>query len=212
MKNLTTQALVVDSNFPNFKKFILALFLSLFSAGSFADPLDKAYEAHKIQNYVEAVKWYTLAAEQGNAEAQLKLGEFYYKGQDVPKDNFEAIKWFRLAAAQGHAKAQFMLGTSYQFGNGVFINYFEAIKWYRLAAVQGFEPAQMFLGMSYEIGQGVPKDYMRAYMWYNIAGASGNSKAIDARDRVTEKMAPGQIGEAQKLASECFVNKLVNCN
>ena len=42
-----------------------------------------------------------LAAEQGNAEAQVNLGVMCHTGQGVPQDYAEAVKWWRLAAEQG---------------------------------------------------------------------------------------------------------------
>ena len=53
------------------------------------------------QDYAEAVKWYRLAAEQGDADAQYNLGVMYDNGQGVPQDYAEAVKWYRLAAEQG---------------------------------------------------------------------------------------------------------------
>jgi TPR repeat protein len=61
------------------------------------------------QDKIEAVKWYRLAAEQGNAEAQYYLGVSYDIGEGVSQDKIEAVKWYRLAAEQGHAEAQDML-------------------------------------------------------------------------------------------------------
>ena len=46
------------------------------------------------------------AAEQGDVEAQVKLGAAYHNGEGVEQDFAEAVKWFRLAAAQGNAQAQ----------------------------------------------------------------------------------------------------------
>jgi hypothetical protein len=51
------------------------------------------------QNYAEAVRWYRLAAEQGNAPAQNNLGVMYAKGEGVPQDYVQAHKWANLAAA-----------------------------------------------------------------------------------------------------------------
>jgi len=34
----------------------------------------------------KAVKWYRLAADQGDADAQSSLGAMYYQGQGVPQD------------------------------------------------------------------------------------------------------------------------------
>ena len=52
------------------------------------------------QDYAEALRWYGLAAEQGDANAQYGLGLMYANGWGVPKENVEAHMWFNLAAAQ----------------------------------------------------------------------------------------------------------------
>ena len=46
-------------------------------------------------------------AEEGNAEAQNKLAECYYTGENVIQDYKEAAKWWEKAAEQGHAKSQY---------------------------------------------------------------------------------------------------------
>ena len=53
----------------------------------------------------------------------------------------------------------------------------------------------------YENGQGVPKGYSQAYMWFNLAAAQGDEDAAKHRDKLAEKMTPGQVAEAQRLAS-----------
>ena len=50
------------------------------------------------KDYVEAVKWYRKAAEQGHTEAQFNLGYCYANGQGVGKDKVEAYAWFSMAA------------------------------------------------------------------------------------------------------------------
>ena len=47
-----------------------------------------------------AVRWYRLAAEQGDAETQYNLGFAYHFGEGVSQDMVEAYAWFSLAAAQ----------------------------------------------------------------------------------------------------------------
>ena len=61
------------------------------------------------QDYQEALKWYRLAAEQGDANAQCSLGVMYYEGQGVQQDYKAAIKLWKLAAEQGHEEAQYNL-------------------------------------------------------------------------------------------------------
>ena len=53
------------------------------------------------QDYNEAAKWYRLAAEQGDANAQYVLGVLYENGLGVEQSNTEAAKWYRKAAEQG---------------------------------------------------------------------------------------------------------------
>jgi TonB family protein len=50
------------------------------------------------QDYAEAVRWYKLAAEQGDVRAQFNLGFMYDKGQGVTQDYAEAVRWYKLAA------------------------------------------------------------------------------------------------------------------
>jgi len=49
-------------------------------------------------DFMEATKWYRLAAEQGNAEAQNSLGLAFFYGLGVKLDHTEAVKWLGLAA------------------------------------------------------------------------------------------------------------------
>ena len=54
------------------------------------------------QDHAEALKWYRLAAEQGDMNAQFNLGGVYYNGRGVPQDYAEAHMWFNIAAANGY--------------------------------------------------------------------------------------------------------------
>jgi len=51
------------------------------------------------QDYREALKWYRLAAEQGNAAAQNNLGTMYERGLGVPQDKVLAYALYNLSAA-----------------------------------------------------------------------------------------------------------------
>jgi hypothetical protein len=54
----------------------------------------------------------------------------------------------------------------------------------------------------YVIGHGVPQDNVIAHMWFNLAAAGGSKNGAWALATLSEKMTPGQIVEAQKLARE----------
>jgi len=146
-------------------------------------------------------------AEQGDAGAQLKLGEDYLFGLGVPQNDAEAAKWFRKSAEQGLAWSQFMLGGCYERRQGVPKDDAEAVKWFRKAAEQGFFLAQFNLGKAYENGDGVPQDFIEAYKWFNLAAAKREIKDfIEARDELTTRMTAAQIAEGKKRAAE-FVPK-----
>lgn len=83
-----------------------------------------------------AVERYTKAADQGNAEAQLALGDCYKARGETDK----ARKWWRKAATQGHAEAQYTLGLSYD--NFEEENNDEAKWWYNKAAKNGHPRAR----------------------------------------------------------------------
>ncbi|KAJ3117846.1 hypothetical protein HK098_006088 [Nowakowskiella sp. JEL0407] len=84
------------------------------------------------KDYNEAVKWYTKAAEQGNASGQIVLN-----GYGVTKDYNEAVKWYTKAAEQGDSNGQCGLGYCYENGYGVAKNETEALRWYKLSTDQG---------------------------------------------------------------------------
>ena len=50
---------------------------------------------------MQAVKWFRLAADQGEAKAQSNLGFMFAIGQGVPQDHVQAHKWFNLAGTGG---------------------------------------------------------------------------------------------------------------
>jgi hypothetical protein len=86
------------------------------------------------QDYIEAVRWYRKAADQGYAHAQNNLGAMYYEGHGVPEDDAEAVKWYRKAADQSYASAQHNLGCMYREGQGVPQDDAEAEKWFAFAS------------------------------------------------------------------------------
>ena len=59
-------------------------------------------EGATLQNFEEAVKWYTSAAKAGHPGAQYRLGIMYAEGRGVAIQNYSlAYMWISLAATQG---------------------------------------------------------------------------------------------------------------
>ena len=143
------------------------------------------------------------AAEQGDPEAQVRLGDLYQRGDGVPENDAEAAAWYLRAAGQGYADAQFRLGSVYGNGRGVPLDYAESLAWFRRAAEQGHDAAQWMLGTTYSWGlRGAPRDEVAAYMWLHLALSQNDKHDRSPLDLLEARMSPAQIAEAQRLASE----------
>src|ERR1022692_1369702 len=130
----------------------------------------------------QAVSWFRKAAEQGNADAQERLGEMYSYGQGgLAKDEAQAVSWYRKAAEQGNEYAQSNLGAMYVGGiGGLPVDHAQAVSWWRKAAAQGNAYSQYLLGMAYEYGEGgLAKDDSQAVSWYQKAADQGYAPAKD---------------------------------
>jgi len=129
-------------------------------------------------SYKEAIKWYTKAAEQGNAEAQYYLA---LHCENLRCEGYQAAMWLTKAAEQGHVMAQLELGfilgnrtRSYKVKSKE--DEQEAIKWYTKAAEQGNAEAQYRLGYMYENGIGVAAEQnydKEALNWYSKSAEQG---------------------------------------
>jgi putative phage-type endonuclease len=113
------------------------------------------------------------SADQGNADAQNRLGNRYAQGQGVAQNYREAMKCYRLAADQGYANAQTNLGLMYANGLGISQSDTEAVRWYQLAADQGYANAQTNLGWMYAKGRGVSQSDTEAVRWFQLAADQG---------------------------------------
>ncbi|GAB2874398.1 hypothetical protein GCM10027277_49540 [Pseudoduganella ginsengisoli] len=155
-----------------------------------------------------SLAWFRQAAEQGQALAQSWLGGFYDHGDLVEKNPYEAINWYRKAALQFEPQAQRNLGVAYARGIGVSRDDAEAFKWLHSAAYLRDSLAQDWVGAFYENGRYVLPDLALAYMWYalSVAHDGRNKLAKAAIERVTAKLTPAQLAEAQSKLKQWPVN------
>ncbi|KAG0260675.1 hypothetical protein DFQ27_003423 [Actinomortierella ambigua] len=123
------------------------------------------------QNLEKAFMWFTVAAEQGCANAQYDLGSMYLQGHGVEQSDVEAAKWFNKAAEQGDINAQSSLGLMYEYGRGVEQSDIEAANWYTKAADQGD------IRVMYEQGRGVEQSDVEAVKWFIKVATQGHTSA-----------------------------------
>lgn len=89
------------------------------------------------KDYIKAVYWWKLAADQGHIEAQFDLAHNYYHGDGVKKDHKKSIELWTLAATKGHIEAIHDLIVCYEYGIGVPQNTQESLKWRNFAEKMG---------------------------------------------------------------------------
>ena len=146
-----------------------------------ADALDDGQAAIRRKDYAAAVKLLEPLARNGQAVAQLRLGELYYHGHGVAENNDTALTWFERAARQGLAAAQFQLGNMYAYGLADPGNDRDparlAAQWYFEAARQGHANAQYSLGILFLTGTGVVQDPKEAERWIRKAAEQGHADA-----------------------------------
>lgn len=126
------------------------------------------------QDHAASIKWFRMAAEQGEADAQFNLARIYGKADGMyrraraaPQDDAEAFKWYRLSAEQGHTLAQMQLAEMYAEG-----------------------------------GLNVPRDQIQTYKWLSVAAASENPTAAKRLTTYATGMTPEQVRQAESLAQE----------
>ncbi len=135
----------------------------------------------------------------GNPDAQMRLGEIYYKGEGVAQDLVAAYMWFALAAMQlpsGEAKNNAIIArvrvsaslTEEQLFEGkkrvgawrkssdqpisvtpVQAAYNDDFQKYQNAAQRGDAAAQLALAKMYFNGIGIEQDLIEGYKWIHLS-------------------------------------------
>ncbi|KAF0095333.1 MAG: hypothetical protein E1N59_828 [Puniceicoccaceae bacterium 5H] len=139
-----------------------------------------------LPDFEKAFRWFTQAADQGNADAQYNLGVMYQMGEGVDVQPEKAVFWYQQAAEQKQINALNNLGYVYATGFGVEKDDALAVKYYKQAAKLGHATSQFNLAYRYENGQGVEKDVKRAAKYYRQAADQGHEGAMYCLGRLYE--------------------------
>ena len=131
----------------------------------------------------ESLKWYKMAAEDGNCdaiknitlvaengclEAMLYLAQSYEEGIGVEADDDKAFEWYYLAAKSGNLEAIQWLAAK------MVLNYSEEpLELCIKLAENGDSYAQIYLAEMYD-----GKDFEESLKWYKLAAEGGNRDAI----------------------------------
>ena len=176
----------------------MTLSLLLAPVGARSDFSD-GVAAYKAGDFMRAAIEFQIAAEKGDALAQLNLGLLYDTGQGVEQSYEEAVGWYRKAAEKDLPLAQLNLGSMYFEGLGVKRDLASAASWYRRAAFGGLAGAQYNLSVMYEDGLGVTPDLVEAYAWRRIAARTTGTVPDEELQALQAKLTPDQIEAGEEL-------------
>ncbi|XP_028928447.1 protein sel-1 homolog 2 isoform X3 [Ornithorhynchus anatinus] len=181
-ENLSSNSEILDWDIYQYYKFLaergdiqiqkaLYYFLKAAKAGStnamaFLGMMYLEGNAAAPQNNATAFKYFSMAANKGNAIGFYGLGLLYFHGKGIPVNYVEAFKYFQKAAEKGWPNAQFQLGFMYYFGLGVWKDYKLAFKYFYLASQSGQPLAIYYLGEMYASGIGVLRSCQTAVEFY----------------------------------------------
>ncbi len=151
-------------------------------------------------NQDKAIIWFRKSAEQGQPEAQFRLGMMTEKGQGTLKSNEDAADWYLKSATQsnmpnfgsvalGKLLNQMLIQNKQQEGRWFLTiggqkslameysskNKTESALWYLKAAEQGDLESQKAIGGMYLNGRGVIQDYRQAAHWFLRAAGQGDA-------------------------------------
>lgn len=124
-------------------------------------------------NPMEAMKLYQKAAQAGDSEANLRLGDLYFTGDGGIRNLQEAFKYYRNAAQLKNPKAYFKMGYCYERGHGIGQNNQEAARWYQRGVEAGDLNSIANMARFYENGVGIDKDLEKAAALYRDAAEQG---------------------------------------
>lgn len=131
------------------------------------------------QDFAEAKRLATLAAEQGNAGAINLIGNLFMEGRGVPKDHAVALAWYRRAADLGDALALHHIGDFYRFGYGdISRDPVKAFGYILESAEMGNVLAQAALAQMYASGEGTAVDHALALHWARRATSRGSAAGL----------------------------------
>ena len=186
---------------------LFGFLLSVFSASPALASFERGKLAYDQKNWRVAIGYLRPLAEQGDAKAQIILGNMYAQGYGVVRDPAEAYKLYRKAALQNHAEAMVIVGAMHQQGIGTQKSTLRALEWYKRAADSGhpggayFYGLYMFRGNKSKVGNDIKPDLALAYRWFRITERTAkDDKLKESAKILAEKLTA--LLSAEQLAAE----------
>ncbi|MHB8801063.1 MAG: tetratricopeptide repeat protein [Thermoanaerobaculia bacterium] len=129
------------------------------------------------QDYLEARRWFEMAARRGHGRSFATLGLIALHGLGEPRDERKAAELCRRGALRGCLEAETGLGHLYWNGIGLERDPIAAVGWWRRASRRGSREAQLCLGRALIRGEGVERDAAEGLVLVRQAADAGEAVA-----------------------------------
>jgi hypothetical protein len=146
-----------------------------------------------------AIKWYRMASEAGNVEAQNSVGSLLQED----KKYAEALSWYEKAAGQGSAQAINNMAYLYDLGLGVPQDRKKGFDLYSRAAELGFAEAMWNIANMYGAGQLGQVDLVMACVWTSRAARYAGPKDKQLAMHLTRVMPRLHDGLSREQLVSC---------
>lgn len=162
------------------------------------------------QSFELAMKYYKMASDGGDRQAQENLGYCYYYGRDGEPDYEKAFHYFALGALDGHLISLYKIGDMYYNGYYVEKNLKEAFRIYKHCIETMTEEAEpicagpiyLRLGKMFFYGYGTDKDLRMAMTCYQKAENLLYAMVVDDGNYMYKKSLQGAIDGQEKVRAE----------
>jgi len=172
------------------------------------------YTAYDRADYRTSLKVWLAAAKEGNADAQVNVGEIYEKGLGIIPDYELARLWYEKSARQGNARAEINLGYLYEKGLGVEKDLVQAINWYRKASGLVNDDLKFASSIEVEVAVSTKKEVVK--LKQDVANSRQEAKSLRKQLSRTAnnltvrkkqlKGAFSRLKQLQAQTSQYFVN------
>jgi TPR repeat protein len=141
--------------------------------------------SHKLNN---AISLYLTAAEQGDGDAKVALGNLYLENMYGLKDDKKAFYWLNSAASNGNTYGQIGLASCYRYGIGTGTDYEKALYWYQLSSNTTHDPISRYrLAEMHMLGLGTIVDLKKAreiFLQLSQEGYADGTTAVAQVDKL----------------------------
>ena len=186
---------------------MLAVLLSVGCASGEEEAADRSSVRYDIPRSMVPI---AQLAEEGDGQANLKMGLAYAGGGEVTVDHEKAFRHFHIAAEANIGEAFYRLGAMYMSGRGTKRDVPHALQWYERAIEAGVVEAASYLSFQYLEGIGLAVDCEQALRLARHAAVRGDA---EGQALLGHMYLYGRCAPMDKVIGATWVELAVrNCN